>query len=177
MQLFDRVQRNSGGSLLAYFKAGFCSISPKAPYGGILLAERTSDEETSAVISINAKIPGKRLVCHRHFYVNCLSPASAFRHQGHSGTAGHGLVRHCPAMFLQRYVDIQMIQYSTSAHCTLHWNLYMRQKLKVPKCEIFDPFFFTSVNPIWVGELRTGEKKILVRRLRQIFAILVFCAC
>ena len=46
--------------------------------------------------------------------------------------------------------------------------------LKVPKCEIFDPFFFTSVNPIWVGDLRTGEKKIFVRRLRQIFAILVF---
>ncbi len=30
--------------------------------------------------------------------VNCLSPASAFRYQGQSGTAGHGLVRHCPAM-------------------------------------------------------------------------------
>jgi hypothetical protein len=30
--------------------------------------------------------------------------------------------------------------------------------LKVPKCEIFDPFFFTSINPIWVGDLRTGEK-------------------
>ena len=31
--------------------------------------------------------------------------------------------------------------------------------LKVPKCEIFDPFFFTPINPIWVGDLRTGEKK------------------
>jgi hypothetical protein len=30
----------------------------------------------------------------------------------------------------------------------------------VPKCEIFDPVFFTSRNPIWVGDLRTGEKKI-----------------
>jgi hypothetical protein len=30
--------------------------------------------------------------------VNFFSPASAFRHQGQSGTAGHGLVRHCPAM-------------------------------------------------------------------------------
>ncbi len=29
----------------------------------------------------------------------------------------------------------------------------------MPKCEIFDPFFFTSINPIWVGDLRTGEKK------------------
>jgi hypothetical protein len=32
-------------------------------------------------------------------------------------------------------------------------------KLKVPKCEIFDPFFFTPINPIWVGDLRTEEKK------------------
>jgi hypothetical protein len=31
--------------------------------------------------------------------------------------------------------------------------------LKVPKCEIFDPFFFTPINTIWVGDLRTGEKK------------------
>ena len=30
--------------------------------------------------------------------------------------------------------------------------------LKVPKCEIFDPFFFTPINPIWVSDLRTGEK-------------------
>ncbi len=30
--------------------------------------------------------------------VNFLSPASAFRHQGQSGTADHGLVRHCPAV-------------------------------------------------------------------------------
>jgi hypothetical protein len=29
---------------------------------------------------------------------------------------------------------------------------------KVPKCEIFDPFF-TPINLIWVGDLRTGEKK------------------
>jgi hypothetical protein len=30
--------------------------------------------------------------------VNFVSLASVFRHQGQSGTAGHGLVRHCPAM-------------------------------------------------------------------------------
>ncbi len=29
----------------------------------------------------------------------------------------------------------------------------------MPKCEIFDPFFFTPINPIRVGDLRTGEKK------------------
>ncbi len=27
--------------------------------------------------------------------------------------------------------------------------------LKVPRCEIFDPFF-TLINSIWVGDLRTG---------------------
>ncbi len=50
----------------------------------------------------------------------------------------------------------------------------MRRLLKVPKCEIFDPFFFTPINPIWVGDSRTGRKKIFCRRLRQIFAILFF---
>ena len=30
--------------------------------------------------------------------VNSVNPASAFRHQGQSGTAGHGLVRHRPAI-------------------------------------------------------------------------------
>ncbi len=29
---------------------------------------------------------------------NCLSLIPAFRHQGQSGSAGHGIVRHCPAM-------------------------------------------------------------------------------
>jgi hypothetical protein len=37
-------------------------------------------------------------------------------------------------------------------------------QLKVPKCEIFDPFFFTPINPIWVGDLRTGEKQIFVSK-------------
>ncbi len=46
--------------------------------------------------------------------------------------------------------------------------------LKVPKCEIFDPFFFTPINPIWVDDLRTGEENFFFRRLREIFAILVF---
>ena len=39
--------------------------------------------------------------------------------------------------------------------------------LKVPKCEIFDPFFITSINPIWVGDLRTGEEKNLFPVLRK----------
>jgi hypothetical protein len=38
-------------------------------------------------------------------------------------------------------------------------SLLLNIYLKVPKCEIFDPFFFTSINPIWVGDLRAGEKK------------------
>ena len=44
--------------------------------------------------------------------------------------------------------------------CTVQCSYMERfQPLKVPKCEIFDPFFFTPINPIWVGDLRTGEKK------------------
>ncbi len=31
--------------------------------------------------------------------------------------------------------------------------------LKVLKCEIFDPFLFTPINSIWLGDLRTREKK------------------
>jgi hypothetical protein len=31
--------------------------------------------------------------------------------------------------------------------------------LKVPKCEIFDPIFFTLINPAWVGDLQTGEEE------------------
>ncbi len=54
------------------------------------------------------------------------------------------------------------------------WNWFKKKTLKVPKCEIFDPFFFTPINPIWVGDLRTGEIKKNFRRLRQIFAILFF---
>jgi hypothetical protein len=40
--------------------------------------------------------------------------------------------------------------------------------LKVPKCEIFDPFFFTPINPIWVGDLRTGEKNIFLKTTADI---------
>jgi hypothetical protein len=41
-------------------------------------------------------------------------------------------------------------------------------ELKVPKCEIFDPFFFTPINPIWVGDLRTGKKKIFSKTTADI---------
>jgi hypothetical protein len=34
---------------------------------------------------------------------NLVSPAKLFRHQGQSGTAGHGLVWYCPAMPLDKY--------------------------------------------------------------------------
>jgi hypothetical protein len=62
-------------------------------------------------------------------------------------------------------------------HFSVHFNVHIPLLiviLKVPKCEIFDPIFFTSISPIWVGDLRTGEKKIFFRRPRQIFAILFF---
>jgi hypothetical protein len=42
----------------------------------------------------------KKFVRHQYFYpsVNCVCPASKFRHQGPSGTVFQGLVWHCPAM-------------------------------------------------------------------------------
>ncbi len=43
-------------------------------------------------------------------------------------------------------------------HCAVRTEIYNFYFLKVPKCEIFD-LFFTSINPLWVGDLRTGEKK------------------
>ncbi len=54
---------------------------------------------------------------------------------------------------------------SNDMYKTTHFYKYHRYlfeskfNLKVPKFEIYDPFFFTSINPIWVGDLRTGEKK------------------
>jgi hypothetical protein len=59
----------------------------------VLLAERTSDEEnqeTSAVIS-KCRNTRKKVSPGSAFLrlVNCVSPSSAFRHQAHSGTAGH----------------------------------------------------------------------------------------
>ncbi len=39
--------------------------------------------------------------------VNFLSLASAFRHQGQSNTAGHGIVRHCSAMDVRRCVSVR----------------------------------------------------------------------
>ena len=82
--------------------------------------------------------------------------------------------------------DSCAIAYNKGAYPWRSWNLQEKhirflftriaynQTLKVPKCEIFDPFFLTPINPIWVGDLRTGEKKKKFRRLRQIFAILFF---
>jgi hypothetical protein len=70
----------------------------------VLLTERTSDEEnkeTSAFIS-KCRNTGKRVCPASPFLrlINFVSQASAFRHKGQSGTAGHGSVRHCPAMLL-----------------------------------------------------------------------------
>jgi hypothetical protein len=49
--------------------------------------------------SVNAGMPGKVNPASQFLpLVNSVTPSSAFRHQGQSGTAGHELVRHCPAM-------------------------------------------------------------------------------
>ncbi len=46
-----------------------------------------------------------------------------------------------------------------------------KQFLKGAQVWDFWPIFFTPINPIWVGNLRTGEKKKKFRRPRQIFAV------
>jgi hypothetical protein len=43
--------------------------------------------------------------------VNCLSPASAFRHRGQSGTAGHGIVRHGIAQLWKDVISILIGRY------------------------------------------------------------------
>jgi hypothetical protein len=48
---------------------------------------------------LNAGMPGENIVRHRHFYRQP-GPALAFCHQDQSSTAGHGVVRHGPAMLL-----------------------------------------------------------------------------
>jgi hypothetical protein len=59
--------------------------------------------------------------------VNILSPASAFRHQGQPGAAGHELVRHCKAIIItynhQYYMESLELK-SDSADGT--YNLYLR---------------------------------------------------
>jgi hypothetical protein len=44
----------------------------------------------------------------------------------------------------------------------------------VPKFEIFDPFFFTSVNPKWVGDLRPGEFLIFFSKTTADICLLCF---
>ncbi len=63
------------------------------------------------------------------------------------------------AIFMRQYIT-QACGNSPVPTLTAHYiALQLAKLLKVPKCEIFDPFFFTPINPIWVGDLRTREKK------------------
>ncbi len=48
-----------------------------------------------------------------------LSPASAFRHRGQSGTASHGLVRQCPAMAICSYTCTRTATFSMRQNCVL----------------------------------------------------------
>ncbi len=45
--------------------------------------------------------------------VTCVSPASAFRHKDQSGTAGSGLVWHCPAMYFCTLYLYTYVMYTT----------------------------------------------------------------
>jgi hypothetical protein len=50
-------------------------------------------------------------------FYNCVIPASAFRHQGQSGTAGHELTRHCQAMAI---ICTEIRIYSNGNRFTTH---------------------------------------------------------
>jgi hypothetical protein len=94
VRLSHMVQRSSVVSAVACSKAELYSISRQGtPCMEVLLGERKSDEEnqeTSAVIS-KCRNTGEKISPESAFLrlVNCASPASAFRQQAHSGTAGH----------------------------------------------------------------------------------------
>jgi hypothetical protein len=52
-------------------------------------------------------MPGNKKVRHRLLpVVKCVNLASAFRRQGQSGTAGHGLVQHFPALVMTELISI-----------------------------------------------------------------------
>jgi hypothetical protein len=101
--LFTRSKRNS--STLAFFKAGQSSVlfSARHPME-VFLAEWTSNEENQETLAVISKCQNAGILDLASAFlrlVNCVSPASAFCHQGQSGTAGHVLVRHCPALHLK----------------------------------------------------------------------------
>jgi len=59
--------------------------------------------------------------------VDCISPASAFWHQGQSGTAGRGLIRHYPAR-KNTYPCYILHQYDKSCaglNNTMYFPLYL----------------------------------------------------
>jgi hypothetical protein len=68
-------------------------------------------------------MPEKRLIPESAFFrlVNCVGPTSTFRHQEQS--AGHGSVRHCPAMTTTKKaspVPLRFYLVSLSALCAVH---------------------------------------------------------
>ncbi len=67
--------------------------------------------------------------------------------------------------------------FNKNCRCTFVLSSYAEDNiLKVPKCEIFDPFFLTPINCAWVGNLRTGEKKNLGEDYGRYLPFCVFCA-
>ncbi len=70
------------------------------------------------------------------------------------------------------HTESTLISMAKSLELNLKWTL----QFKGAQVWDFWLIFFTPINPKWVSDLRTGEKKYFVRRLRQIFAILFFYA-
>ncbi len=102
VHLSHRVQGFSVVSAPACFTAGFYSISRQGtPWRYFFLNEQVMRKaRRPRLLKSVCRNTGEKISPESAFLrlVNCASPASAFRHQAHSGTAGHVLVRHCPAM-------------------------------------------------------------------------------
>ncbi len=84
-------------------------ILSTGPLGDVRLAERTSHKETRRLrLQVSDRMPEcmEKVISTSIFLLlaNCVIPASAFRYQGQSSTAGHGLDRYCPAMYNSKFL-------------------------------------------------------------------------
>jgi hypothetical protein len=86
-----RVQRSLVDSTLACCKADQgCILLPASQLKEVLLAEQTNDKRNQEISECREKCQSGAGIFGFLRLVNCVSPASAFRHLGQSGTAGNG---------------------------------------------------------------------------------------
>jgi hypothetical protein len=75
-------------------------------YLGLLLVLLVLYDVENSYVNVGMPNSREKLIPASAFLttVSFFSPISAFRHQGQSGTADHGLVRHGPAMQMSQYL-------------------------------------------------------------------------